>query len=477
MHMVRRATTPKVQSKAQFSFIDRSSLLEKGNSTNSSSRRQFNELVVERQRNEREKFTGLLPSFDRWRKILDRLLLCNVAVGQYHSSITLSIREPGHFTSFLAAPFGPMILREQAKHNRRILTCPTICTRHNVSTEGCLLPSAAGILRFQFHQTLQCISFETSSQRTVPFTFERRVTVPFTAFTDACMGFYSPDGNETQKTLDDTSCRAGVDPSRALTLFFSHLTTQLKPIYLEMSSREVAFQYLKALLWLKSFLSSRGHSPTTNPHLRPLDNIRHELLSFRDRMSKPTAVYMEWKMNSNTIDSTIDITPRQGRDVIERFPVAAIEAIHCGRQSDIFGLMKWVFSLRFKDPRFRSVHFALPDRNRLKDLTESLRCLANIERCVSPTVQLSADDDRDSFFYQSVARLNRIHALSPRPKPKGLSREMTERSVQSASCPSSPRDHVKRLFGHVKEKPSSVGLILIMSTFTLLVPSQLHQPQ
>eukprot|EP00808_Paulinella_micropora_P001768 g30237.t1 len=293
----------------------------------------------------------------------------------------------------------------------KILTSQVVCIRHKANKDGYLLPKTAVLLRFNFLPNLQEIIFEKSSRPDPckPATYDqlfentKQIKVPFSFFTDACLGFYSPHGKDAQQVLDESSLIGGVDPEKSLTLYFFHI----KPIYIEMQSKEMAVQYLEALLLLKAYpdlasfericdreqyleallmlkaypdlasferICDQLYSPPTSQHqmhLKPkvkVDTPRlDKVLSFRDRESTPEYVVLDWDQISNTIT----IKPRGGER--ERYPVAEISSIGGGGQSEIFGMTKWVLSIHFKDSKYRSLHLGLLNHDDLKDLLYSLR--------------------------------------------------------------------------------------------------------
>eukprot|EP00808_Paulinella_micropora_P000557 g16174.t1 len=234
---------------------------------------------------------------------------------------------------------------ESIKQYCAVLTDQVVCIRHKASREGYLLPDAASLLNIQFHRSLKYVIFMSSSQRKLSLTFNSssRRKVPVSEFIDACIGLYSTEGSQAQKTLDVTSGQAEVDPA-------------------------------KALLWLKMSTSSECSIPTQP---LPYGVVRQErLYSLRDRKSQPRAIILEWKTKSDTID----IRPFEGGEV-ERFPVAAIDGIHRGRHSEVFGMMRYLLTLHFKDNLHRSLHLALPNHKSLEDIMAFLRSLAKIEAC------------------------------------------------------------------------------------------------
>eukprot|EP00808_Paulinella_micropora_P011728 g74405.t1 len=255
------------------------------------------------------------------------------------------------------------MIKQQIHNNYRILTAQAPCIAHKMSEEGYFLPAQSSSLRLQFHKNLQYVCFREPSSRAGK-------KLPFSAFRDACMGFYSPHCNGTQENVNHPQ----VDPAKVLTLFFH----RFKPLYIEMDSREAADNYLKALLWLKLFLD-RSVTSQEPPQLAP-GTLYHEVLYLiSSRKSKPALISVVFGKSSDTID----FVPLEGRPAKscvfrKRVPRTAIHGIDCGRESDVFGVMKWVFSLRLKDNQQRCLHFGLADHHRLVRLTEALRSLTSI---------------------------------------------------------------------------------------------------
>eukprot|EP00808_Paulinella_micropora_P005730 g34215.t1 len=327
----------------------------------------------------------------------------------------------------------------EAKFYHSLLTNQIVCIRHKINSQGLSSPTE---IRLQFDRTLQNLSLELSLEHTLPLTFESssRRTVASINLADACMGFYSPHGNETRRILSDTPSRAEVDHAKTLTLFFF----QLEPLYIELPSQEVAEKYLKAFQWLKIFLCGSCHNHST-PEMNSRGTLRHEnLFLFPDRKSKPTAVILEW----NLLFNTIDIKPTQGGEV-ERFPVAAIDGIHYGRHSDIFGITKWAFSLLFKENLYRSLHLAVPDHTCLKNLIQSLRSLAKVSLCDCESLrqkpvmpQLHTYEDADASPRQNV-NFHFSPQLSSRASPQLRSRA-NEMKQNVVNFHLSPQQHYRR---------------------------------
>eukprot|EP00808_Paulinella_micropora_P019232 g7295.t1 len=178
---------------------------------------------------------------------------------------------------------------------------------------------------------------------------EQSTLLPFRDFTVASMGFYSPHGNTAQKTLDRTSRQAEVDPAKSLTLFFYNL----KPLYLEMPSREIADKFLKALLWLKLFLARSTQAPPKPHPLIPLLTLHEIMFSFRHRYSRPVAVLFARFKGSNTIG--IYPVEKQNKEKTERFALmsrAPNETLQHLRE-DVF--IKPVVSLNPQRARYQQV--------------------------------------------------------------------------------------------------------------------------
>eukprot|EP00808_Paulinella_micropora_P002261 g75451.t1 len=149
-----------------------------------------------------------------------------------------------------------------------------------------------------------------------------------------------------------------------------------------------------ALLWLKVFLDRSNisicHNHCTNTYLLAArGTLFHEkLFWFREEgKDPPTPAILLRETKSDTIEI---IHQRGGVTEQSMFRVAAIEAIHCGRHSAAFGMMKLVFSLRFKGSNYRSLHFAVPHRDCLNELTESLCRLAKIESCECLSIAIAS---------------------------------------------------------------------------------------
>eukprot|EP00808_Paulinella_micropora_P015901 g1149.t1 len=180
----------------------------------------------------------------------------------------------------------------------------------------------------------------------------------------------------------------------------------------EATSRRRIFVYL-----LKSFSTLNmgnqycNHAPSQEPYARPLklDYTIQKVLWLRDRTTRGKEAILEFKAHSQIIDIRCE-----GWQV--KVHVAALDGVHCGRQSDIFGLEKWVFSLRFKSNRHRPLHFALPNQNILCDLTESLRMLiAPPSSKVASSSQPSPSFARTQEVKQNVRFVN-LHTLRALPR-------------------------------------------------------------
>eukprot|EP00808_Paulinella_micropora_P005380 g79724.t1 len=349
-----------------------------------------------------------------------------------------------------------MIIQEQAKHYRAVLTSPILCIRHKVR-DG-LNPAAASLLQFHFEETLQYISFDRPLQR----------VLPFSDFTAACLGFYSTGGEEAQALLNVTARQAEVDPAKALTLFFANL----RPIYLELQSRSLALEYLRALLWLKLFLSpSRGHrvfsdppqtagkalSTITPPFPAPFLKAQppqERLLLFRDRQTPPKFVLVRRSLES------LDISPVSKPQKGASFSLTALTAIHTGRRSDIFGVMKWVVSLRFQGKKKRSLHFALPNHGSLKTFVDSLAWVTNVnpgdDSCIP--IAMAVVDDPDSGLAPSGPAVNFHLPPSGRGQTGGSGPGISgtgQPSAGTGACRLRPRPERPRHTASARRAPSS----------------------
>eukprot|EP00808_Paulinella_micropora_P009323 g34560.t1 len=356
-----------------------------------------------------------------------------------------------------------MIIQEQAKHYRAVLTSPILCIRHKVR-DG-LNPAAASILQFHFEETLQYISFDRPMQR----------MLPFSDFTAACLGFYSTGGEEAQTLLNVTARQAEVDPAKALTLFF----TNIRPIYLELQSRSLALEYLRALLWLKLFLSPTrcyrvfSDQPQTGKQLKQLSTTsppfpapflkgtppQERLLLFRDRRTLPKFVHIRRTPPKFVVarrsSESLYISPVGEPRKTAIFPLSALTAIHTGRRSDIFGVTKWVVSLRFQGKKKRSLHFALPTHGGLKTFIDSIAWLTNVapsdDSCIP--IAMAVVDDPDSGLAPAV----NIHLPSPGPGQIGPTGQMGT-GVRLRPRPERPRHtaHSSRCASPSLTSPSSL---------------------
>eukprot|EP00808_Paulinella_micropora_P017179 g82727.t1 len=272
------------------------------------------------------------------------------------------------------------------KHNRAILTSVATCVRHKVSRERGILPNQASLMRMQFSANLQTVIIQIEINDRL-----KHVCVPFSSFNDACKGLFNTDStimDYRQSVLYQSAERAQIDQRKAMTIFFNGL----EPLYLEFSTAMEATLYLRALLWLKSFLSPR-QSPWKRCELDDVETHYRtilpnaQILRFRHRDCESEMVSLVHNQKAGLLgietvgveDGSRTSLYKTTREVI---PVSHIRCIDERTDCAIFGLRKWVMSVQFRaSSRRPPLHLALPCPDSLQKLTLTLRSVMDNHVC------------------------------------------------------------------------------------------------
>eukprot|EP00808_Paulinella_micropora_P002718 g46625.t1 len=196
---------------------------------------------------------------------------------------------------------------------------------------------------------------------------ESTYSIPTRHFIDACIGLHNAFADES------------VDPFKIISLFF----ISIKAIYLQASHASEARRWLKALLWLKSYINpKRADRKRADKHSGEKFSVQKthrytltngaEFWRYRSPNTEPILMRLDCEDMCSTLRLTRPHIKNSDRKIV---PAHQIRKIDIRTKCPIFGASKWVFTIKFKNSHPKALHLAAMDEDTFHEFVNALNWL------------------------------------------------------------------------------------------------------